>query len=186
MPVALHKSQEMAAHWKSQIELCDKELRRFRKRGKKILEKYRDDRQTLTDGTDLTSSGSKRSMNLFWSNIQTLKQAIYGKMPSPICERRFLDKDTTGRVAATVLERGLRYEIQVSGFDTAVRRSRDDRLLPGRGQVWIRYNPRFGPAISPEQKAGDEIESPAEESAEEKREFTETEQAQTQVEAESL
>lgn len=156
MPIALHKDQEMAAHWKTQIELCDKENRRFHQRGKRISEKYRDDRGSASDG-DRPDSGSKRSLNLFWSNVQTMKPAIYSKIPVPICERRFLDKDTTGRVASTILERTLRYEVQMSGFDNAIRRSRNDYLIPGRGMVWIRYNPKFGDAISPKQVAEDEI-----------------------------
>ena len=120
MPIAINKDQEMAAHWKTQIELCDKEMRRFHRRGRVISEKYRDDRGSVAEG-DRPDSGSKRSMNLFWSNIQTLKPAIYARTPVPICERRFLDKDTTGRVASTILERALRYEVQMSGFDNAVR-----------------------------------------------------------------
>lgn len=156
MPVALHKDQEMAAHWKTQIELAEKETRRFHRRGRVISEKYRDDRGSVAEG-DRPDSGSKRSLNLFWSNVQTLKPAIYSKCPVPICERRFLDKDTTGRVASTILERALRYEVQMSGFDNAIRRARNDYLLPGRGMVWLRYNPKFGDAISPKQTADDEI-----------------------------
>ena len=154
--IPINKDQEMAAHWKTQIELCDKETRRFHRRGKLISEKYRDDRGSMSDG-DRPDVGNKRTLNLFWSNVQTLKPAIYAKCPVPICERRFLDKDTTGRVASTILERALRYEVQMSGFDNAIRRARNDYLLSGRGTVWIRYNPQFGDAISPPQEADDEI-----------------------------
>ena len=156
MPIAINEDEEMAAHWKTQIELCDKETRRFHRRGKIISEKYRDDRGSASDG-DRPDTGNKRTLNLFWSNVQTMKPAIYAKCPVPICERRFLDKDTTGRVASTILERALRYEVQMSGFDNAVRRARNDYLLPGRGTVWIRYNPKFGDPISPKQVSNDEI-----------------------------
>lgn len=156
MAIAIHQDQEMAAHWKTQIELCDKENRRFHQRGKRISEKYRDDRGSASDG-DRPDSGSKRSLNLFWSNVQMMKPALLGRIPVPICERRFLDKDTTGRVASTILERALRYEVQMSGFKNAIKRARNDRLIPGRGMVWIRYNPKFGDAISPKQVAEDEI-----------------------------
>jgi hypothetical protein len=155
MPIAVHKDQEMAAHWKTQIELCDKEMRRFNRRGKNISEKYRADRGSVTGGDQ--PDGGKRNMALFWSNTEMLKPATYSKLPVPIAERRFLDKDTTGRVASTILERVLRYEVQTCGFDNAVRRARNDRLIPGRGQVWIRYNPKFGDPISPMQVANDEI-----------------------------
>src|SRR6185312_1703753 len=99
-----------------------------------------------------------KRLNLFWANTQTKKSAIYSKLPVPICERRFLDKDTTGRVASTILERALRYELPTSGFHAALKRCRTDYMLPGRGQVWVRYNPKFGAPISPPQKANNDIE----------------------------
>lgn len=150
MAVALTEDGELAAHWKTQIEQSEKELNRWHKRGEKISKNYRDER-------DDQDKGAARRLNLFWSNTETLKPAIYSKTPVPICERRFLDKDTTGRVASTILERVLRYEVSMSGFDSAVRRARNDYLLPGRGQVWIRYYPQFGEPISPEQTADNDL-----------------------------
>jgi hypothetical protein len=152
MTIAITKDQEMAAHWKTQIEQCDKSNNKWHTRAKKICQNYRDEREQQ-------DAGVAKRLNLFWSNVQTLKPVIYSKTPVPICERRFLDKDTTGRVASTILERALRYEVSMSGFDSTIRRSRDDYLLPGRGQVWVRYNPQFGEPISPETKADDDIES---------------------------
>ena len=107
------ESQRMAAHWKSQIEQCDKETNKWHKRGEKILRHYRDERDDNTVGV-------ARRLNLFWANMETLKPAIYSKTPVPICERRFLDKDPTGRTASTILERNLRYEVQMSGFDASL------------------------------------------------------------------
>src|SRR5712671_5289392 len=108
MPIAITKDQEMAAWWKSQIEQCDKENNKWHKRGEKIARHYRDDRDDNTVGV-------ARRLNLFWSNVETLKPAIYSRVPVPICERRFLDKDPVGRVASQILERNLRYEVQMSG-----------------------------------------------------------------------
>lgn len=150
MVVALEKDGELAAHWKTQIEQSEKELNRWHKRGEKISKNYRDER-------DDQDKGAARRLNLFRSNTETLKPAIYSKTPVPICERRFLDKDTTGRVASTILERVLRYEVSMSGFDNAVRRARNDYLLPGRGQVWVRYYPQFGEPVSPEQTADNDL-----------------------------
>ncbi len=151
MAVALEKDQEMAAHWKTQIEQCDKSTDKWRKRAEKISKNYRDER-------DEQDKGAAKRLNLYWSNVQTLKPAIYSKVPVPIAERRFLDKDNTGRVASSILERVLRYEVAMCGFDASVRRSRNDYLGgPGRGQVWVRYSPQFGEPISPKQTAEDDI-----------------------------
>jgi len=150
MAIALQPDQEMAAHWKTQIEQSEKELNRWHKRGEKISKNFRDER-------DDQDKGAARRYNLFYSNTETVKPAVYSKVPVPICERRFLDKDTTGRVASTILERVLRYEVSMSGFDNAVRRARNDYLIPGRGQVWIRYYPQFGEPISPKQTADNDL-----------------------------
>jgi hypothetical protein len=150
MVVALQPDQEMAAHWKTQIEQCDKATDKWRKRSEKIAKNYRDDR-------DDQDKGVAKRLNLFWSNVETLKPVIYSKTPVPIVERRFLDKDTTGRMASTILERALRYEVAMCGFDATMRRCRNDYLLPGRGQAWVRYTPKFGEPISPEQTADDDI-----------------------------
>ena len=152
MAIALTKDQEMAAHWKTQIEQCDKANNRWHKRAKKISENYRDDRAEQD-----SSAGVAKRLNLFWSNVQTLKPVIYSKVPVPICERRFLDKDTVGRMASTILERALRYEVAMCGFDSTMRRVRNDYLIPGRGQNWVRYTPKFGEPISPKQTADDDI-----------------------------
>lgn len=163
MPVALQPDQEMAAHWKTQIEQCDKATDKWRKRAEKISKNYRDER-------DDQDKGVAKRLNLFWSNVQTLKPVIYSKVPVPIVERRFLDKDTTGRVASTILERALRYEVAMAGFDKTMRRVRDDYLIPGRGQAWVRYDPKFGEPISPEQTADDDITTDGGEPVDESRE----------------
>jgi hypothetical protein len=150
MAIAIQPDQEMAAHWKTQIEQCDKANNKWLKRAEKISKNYRDER-------DDQDKGAAKRLNLFWSNVETLKPVIYSKTPVPIVERRFLDKDTTGRVASTILERALRYEVAMSGFDATMRRDRNDYLIPGRGQDWVRYVPKFGEPISPEQTAENDI-----------------------------
>jgi hypothetical protein len=170
--------QKLASFWKTQINLCDKENRKWVKRGEKICKQYRS--EYGEDRRDM------RQFALFWANVETLKPVVYAKTPVPICERRFLDKDTTGRVAATILERALRYEVAMSGFDRSVRMCRDDWLLPGRGQVWIRYNPKFEEPISPKQNADDEIISEGSGEVMDERENLNAEAEQQKMLSESL
>jgi hypothetical protein len=162
------ESQKLAAWWKSQIEQCDRETNKWHKRGEKISRHYRDER-------DDNSVGVARRLNLFWANTETLKPVIYSKTPVPICERRFLDKDTTGRMASTILERALRYEVPMSGYDCAVRRARNDFLLVGRGQAWVRYYPIFGDPISPPQSGDNDIDIDGEVEGGESDEYEERE-----------
>ncbi len=139
-----------ARRWHQELKLAKKEDKDWVTRSKKIVKRYRDER---TAGT----SGAKR-YNILWSNIQTVLPALYGRTPRAQVERRWKDKDPVSRTAATILERALQYEIDHYGdYDFAVESAVTDRLLPGRGVAWVRF----------ETKSVETIESPAMEAAEE-------------------
>src|SRR4029077_1328145 len=50
--------------------------------------------------------------------------------------------------AAQILERALRNEIEICGFDEALQQAVRDYLLPGRGTVWVRYEPEVEESVS--------------------------------------
>lgn len=123
---------KQAQQWLSDLSLSKKEDEKWVKRGKKIVKRYRDDRDSARDG-------SKR-FNILWSNVQTMLPALYGKTPRAQVERRYKDQDPIGRTASTILERCLQYEIDHYGdFDASNKLAITDRLLPGRGVVWVRF-----------------------------------------------
>jgi hypothetical protein len=120
----------------------DKDYKRWIKRGQRIEKRYRDERNR-TEDTD-----SQKRYNSLWANTQILLPALYGRCPLPVAERRFRDKDPVGRGAAQILERGLRNEIEICGYDEALRLAVQDYLLPGRGTVWVRYEPELEESVS--------------------------------------
>jgi len=124
--------------WFNNLELSKKEMAKWQERGEKIVKRYRDERSEM--------SGNGRKYNILWSNIRTLLPAVYAKKPKAECQRRHKDADPVGRAAAQVLERALQYEIdQYSDFDSGLRHSILDRLLPGRGVAWVRFEPAYKP-----------------------------------------
>lgn len=137
------KSERMARFWLDQIEKMgkDKGYTQYIKRGHKIEARYRDERNK-------TSEDNRKRYNSLWSNVEILKPAIYGKVPLPLAERKFGDKDPIARGAAQILERALRNEIEICGFNEALTQAVNDYLLPGRGTVWVRYSPEFSAGIS--------------------------------------
>ncbi len=137
------EGRRIAKHWIGQIDAIkeNSEVKRWMKRGETIEKRYRDER-TRTD------EDGQRRYNSLWCNVEILKPALYGKCPLPIAERRFKDKDPTGRAAAEILERALRNEIEINNFDTALQQAVADYLLPGRGTVWVRYEPEIGESVS--------------------------------------
>lgn len=131
------EEQKSSQDWFNALELSKKEQQKWQERGEKIVKRYRDDRSEF---------GSGRKYNILWSNIRTLLPAVYAKKPKAECQRRHKDSDPVGRTAAMVLERALQYEIdQYSDFDSCIRHSVLDRLLPGRGVAWVRYEPHYEP-----------------------------------------
>lgn len=120
------------------IAQYDREYDKWKKRAKKITQKYRDDGRSANNG------GASVKFNILWSNVQTLVPATFSKLPQPDVARRFRDNDPVGRVAALILERALEYEVQqYPDYGATMRQTVFDRFLGGRGTAWVRYEPHF-------------------------------------------
>lgn len=135
------ESRRMAAFWREQIDDYGEDNRRWHKRGRTIERRYRDERNRVDE------EGQRRFSSL-WMNVETLLPALFGRVPVPVAERRFKDKDPVGRSAATMLERALRNEVAICGYGDAVEQAVKDYLLAGRGIVWVRYEPQIEEGVS--------------------------------------
>lgn len=125
--------------WVKEIELYEQKAGEWEEAAKKILRRYKDERNG--------SKETKQSRyNILWSNIQTLLPALYSRNPKPDFQRRFLDADPAGRVACEVLERAATFTLDKEDFYLKARQVVTDRLLPGRGTMWVRYVPHFAEA----------------------------------------
>jgi hypothetical protein len=147
----IKKRADFVTYWLGQLKAYDDEFTEWTKRGKKIIRRYRDERQEKSDGSTLAGS----RFNALWSNVQTLLPAIYIKPPKPVVERRYLDKDPLARVSAMTLERATEVQIEVGKFHPATRMAVLDYLLVGRGVLWERYEPTYG---TPEDVSGKPLE----------------------------
>ena len=79
---------------------------------------------------------------MLWANVNTLKAATFSRMPKADVSRRFKDNDPVGRVASTILERAMDFEITHYGdLKHCLEASVYDRFLGGRGTAWVRYEP---------------------------------------------
>jgi hypothetical protein len=123
------------AFWIGEIDTYEQQFGPWEKRGKKIVDRFTDERN------DLVKKSSR--FNILWSNIQTLHPAIYANPPTPNIDRRFDTDDDLGRYSALVLERAASYYVKNDMFDRVMKQATLDRLLPGRGVAWVRYCPVF-------------------------------------------
>ena len=139
-----------AIYWRDELHRYKEDYRKFTEQGRKIVKRYRDVRKD-TDYTDAR-------FNILWSNIKTLKPAIYSRPPKVEVARRFKDRNDVGRIASMIPERVIDYELrQYSDYHSAVGHCVEDRLLPGRGVAWLRYEPKIEAIEEPQ--ITDDVES---------------------------
>jgi hypothetical protein len=126
----------VASRWISELELAEKDQKRFVTKGRAIIKRYTD---TRVDSNDV----KKRNFSLLWANIETLAPAVYARTPTAVVSRRWKDGDPVGRVASEVIERALNFQIDVQDFADTMVALRNEFLLVGRGQAWVRYVPHM-------------------------------------------
>ena len=144
------RATKVASYWDKQLDGARRYFEKWQKASVRIVRRYRDERDV--------QSSTRRRFNILYSNVQVLAPALYGRKPKPEVTRRFKDQDQVGRAAATILERCLSYETECySDFDSSMKQVVMDRLLPGRGIAWLRFESKIG--VEPMEK--DEIEGAA-------------------------
>lgn len=131
--------EDIAKTWLARITATVKSGEKWRRRGDKIIRIYR------AKGASETEVSESARFNVFWSNVETLAPATYSRRPKAEVFRRFHDQDPVARVAGLILERGLQYEIDCKNdLHLTLKANVKDRLLPGLGACWVRYEPSFG------------------------------------------
>ena len=119
----------VAQYWR-EIERYKRATSSWHKEGEQIEQLYLDEDRT---------QNSARRFALLWANVETLKPAVYAKPPVVMCSRRYKDRDPIARIAAELMERATNTTFDLYNVDETFQMVRDDRLLPGRGQAWVRY-----------------------------------------------
>jgi hypothetical protein len=123
--------------WVDEIAQAKRRLNTFHTRGEKTHKRYIDDRGERDGSTRL---------NLFHSNVTTLKSMMFGALPKIDVGRTFQDPDDdVGRVAAIIMQRLLTNDIAENGreYTTVLRSVLEDRLVPGLGCARVRYVAEF-------------------------------------------
>mgnify|MGYP003110980274 CR=1 FL=1 len=131
-------AQGTARYWQIELESADSTEKDWRKRGREVVSRYRDERNS-----DSFGAGIYKQFNILWSNTETMKGALFAKMPKPDIRRRYSDNNPITRQVAIMLERALTYGTEVYSSEKPIRAALEDYLLPGRGVIWLVYEPVF-------------------------------------------
>jgi len=131
---------KITTSWLRELSLSSTHEEKWRKRAKKVIDRYRDEASNEEDSR-------KSRFNILFSNTEVLRGVIYQKSPIPDVRRRFLDRDQVGREAAQVLQRALAYCADAYDFDGVMAGIVEDYLLPGRGVAKVKYIPSYAPMM---------------------------------------
>lgn len=131
--------QSSVGRWLAEVKAYDKTFDDWSKRADKIVRRYRNEAADSGLGSD-----DPNRFQILWANVETIKPALYSRMPEPSIERAFKDRDQVARASAEILERATRTESRDNGFDAVMRTAVLDYLLVGRGTGWVRYVPTYG------------------------------------------
>jgi len=124
--------------WVGELVAADKEMEKFRRRGRKIVKEFRSEAAEVS-GVDVSM---ERRYNLFAANVNILATALMNQSPQPSVEREFKDpSDDVARVACEILERAISAHNN-RNFCTAnlMRQVVQDMLVPGAGVSWHTYH----------------------------------------------
>lgn len=139
----MQERRKAVGKWIDEINLVERDLQPWWKSGDVIIRRYKNDERNGNGRGGRAALSPARRFAILWSNVETIKPAIYAKAPVPIVSRRYRDEDPVGKVASDVLERALAFSLDQYDFDARLKGCVTDYLLPGRGQVWVRYIPHM-------------------------------------------
>jgi hypothetical protein len=119
-------------YWQMQLELSEQDHRDWLKDGKSVVERYKGKRPKSV-------RSDNKKFNILFSNVETLKSALFARMAKPDIRRRFADRDVVGKQVAEIIERATIYCDDSYDAEKAFEKGIEDYLLPGRGVVRICY-----------------------------------------------
>lgn len=96
----------------------------------------------MRDGSSASMDTINDEVALIHSNIEVLKPLIYSETPQPIVRRRWRGdgrQDETDLMVAEAAQRIAVYLLDTEDFDGAMKATRDDWLIAGRGQTRVVY-----------------------------------------------
>ena len=141
------------ARWLKEIDLVlnSEKQRIFENAGDRIIKNYKNAEGYTGYGNEALAA-DRVMYNVLWANVQILFPMLFARMPEPVVERWYKDADPIGRQAAEIAECCTSFQLktQQDRFMYAVGGAVRDMLLPGRGQVWLRFDCEWVEALDPE------------------------------------
>lgn len=133
----LKKEDSPIANWFKELDLSLKRDKYWRDDAKIANTTYRNERNVGSGD----NAKRRDTFNILWSNVETVRPALYSALPKPDIRRRFRDEDALAMHVSEILERATSFVLENTSFDGRMIDATNDLLLPGRGTTRIKYVP---------------------------------------------
>ncbi|MGL1921977.1 MAG: hypothetical protein OCD03_13215 [Hyphomicrobiales bacterium] len=120
--------------WLAEIEAAKNREEPWRLQAKAVIDRYEDDRD---------NDSSENKMNIYWSNVEVTKAALFAGGAKPDVRRRFDNADKVSRNISLILERTIAYLGEENNFDDDISEVVFDFTTVGRGVSWVVYDPQI-------------------------------------------
>ena len=120
--------------WQMEIDAAGRSMEKFVKRASVAVERFTDERDSI--------NADMKWFNIYYANTNILESALYADLPNPSVCRRYEDyQDNVARVAALILQRSLKQDINdpEDQFDATMKQTVQDRLIAGMAAAWLRF-----------------------------------------------
>jgi len=125
--------------WNKRLAAAKSVWEMHTERGRRIVERYRDDSPHDTHAPSRSQGGS--IYNILYANTETLHPVLYSNTPIPDVRASTSKNDVPAvRESAIILETALAYNAK-DNLDTVMNMAVQDYLLPGKGVVRVKYIP---------------------------------------------
>ena len=132
--------------WLLELDYAEGEEKDWRARGQAVVDRYRNEGAYESSTPTVRA---KDTFNVLWSNVETMRPAIYNSTPEPVVTDRFGDDTPLVKCSVDILRRALKYTLSTQDFDQVMNLAVQDYLLPGRAGVRVRYVPTLRPQAPP-------------------------------------
>lgn len=128
-------------YWQNEIAKAEKRYDLFHQDGDRVIRRF------MLEANRANSNMPNDRYNILYSSTETIKPSLYGATPKVEAKTRQTDTQDGIKVyAAALLEQVGQYSLDMLDFDYVMQNVVSDYVLPGLGQVWVRYDPQFVPA----------------------------------------
>lgn len=125
------------SRWMAEIDSALARYSDFSKEGDLAVKRYRLQKENVRNNW-------MDKYNILYSSTETIRPSLYAQTPKVEATKRHKDRENETVTYATMLiEAVCQYALEEVDFDDVMANVISDFLLPGLGNVWVRYTPEF-------------------------------------------